>query len=471
MRQPFPRRLRRREFVRTVIGGSAAAGLALAVGRSSAAEKDAVLEVGQGIVDITPPLGLEMAGFHRAPGNERRITGIRQAAEVRALVIRHGPTEAAIVSLDVPTVSRDMAQRVAKQIAAKFGIAEANVRLCATHTHSMPSFCFLLQWGAVSPEYMATVEQRIIQAVELAKADLAPAELHLGKSRAVGGNFNRTTKDFKTDEHFGKDSTDDGRWLDTMVHVLRFVRGGVKPDLVWYHFSCHPVCFTDDQAGPDWPGLVATRCREKYKISPSYLQGHCGDVNPGDGTIWIGKAEPTADAVFAALGRAMDALAPVKVDAFRAVATDFAMPLDTALFQQWLTEYRNDPAKCTSGVWVDAGFAKAWYEDALKSDTTRTHLPVALGAMRLGSLGLVFHPAELFSAYGLTVRRDSPFADTLVIGYANDCIGYAPDPNSYKAGEYAAIVVPKILELPPFTPTAARALSAGMVEMLKQVAG
>ncbi|MBN2291419.1 MAG: neutral/alkaline non-lysosomal ceramidase N-terminal domain-containing protein [Pirellulales bacterium] len=470
--------MRRREFVKMVAGGTTLGGLALATGRSSAAEKKATnsagksgskLEAGEGVVDITPPLGIEMAGFHRPPGNERRIKGIRQKSEARAIVIRRGQNEAVLLSLDITGVSREMAQRIQKRIAEKTGIDAANVRICATHTHSMPTCCFYLQWGAISPEYMALVEKRSVEAAVLAKADLAEAELLLGKSRSVGGNFNRTTKNFKTDEHFGKDSTDAERWLDTMVHVLRFARGGSKKDLLWYHFSAHPVCYTDDLAGPDWPGLMANMVREKYKISPSYLQGHCGDVNPGDGKIWIGKTEPTAEAVFAAFTRAMDRMKTVKVDEFRVTTGDFGMPLDVELFGHWLEKYRKEPDKCNSGVWVDSRFAKAWYEHSIKQDVKRKQLPLAMSAMRLGSLGLVFHPAELYSYYGLAIQRDAPTPNTLVVGYADDSVGYAADPNAYKAGEYAAITVPKILLLPPYLPTAARDMSSHAVELMKKI--
>ena len=72
-----------------------------------------------------------------------------------------------------------------------------------------------------------------------------------------------------------------------------------------------------------------------------------------------------------------------------------------ALFQTWLDEYRKDPAACKSGPWVDAGFAQAWFESASKYDLNRTVLPITLAAMRLGEVGMVFHPAEMYSCYGL----------------------------------------------------------------------
>ena len=272
----------RRSFLKSTAWGAAA--LALPVRSSLAFSSKPSLEVGEGVVDTTPPLGIEMAGFHRPAGQERRIVGIRRPTAARAIVLRIGDVQAAIVSLDIVAVSSEMTVRVQQQISQQLGIPAANVRLCATHTHSMPAFFYLRQWGAMSPEYMASVEQKIVRAVEMAKADLAPATLSIGKTRVSGASNNRTTKTWKTDEQFTKDSTDAERWLDTMLHVLHFERGEGTRDLLWYHFSAHPVCYQDDQAGPDWPGLVDELVRQRLNMAPSFLQGHCGDVNAGDAT-------------------------------------------------------------------------------------------------------------------------------------------------------------------------------------------
>ncbi|OHB67985.1 MAG: hypothetical protein A2V70_09895 [Planctomycetes bacterium RBG_13_63_9] len=469
MSDPANRVLRRRAFLGRIVGGGAAAALALPVRSGYATVRGLQLEAGEGVVDTTPPLGIEMAGFHRPPGQERRIVGIRRPASARALVLRLGDTQAAIVSLDICGVSREMTARVQTRIAEQLGIPVADVRICATHTHSMPTLRYVRQWGAVPPEYMASVETKMVQAVEMAKADLTSSALYLGKSRAPGASNNRTTKTWKTDEQFAKDSTDAERWLDTMVHVLHFDRGEGKRDLLWYHFSAHPVCYQDDQAGPDWPGLVDELVRQKHKIPPSYLQGHCGDVNAGDADHWIGSAENTAEPVAAAIGRAVDTARRVKVDALRVQTQQLPVPLDMDLFAQWLAAYREDPSKCSAGPWVDAGFAKDWFQSSLRRDVSQGHTPAVLSAMQLGELALVFHPSELYSYYGLAIRRDSPLADTLVMGYADDLIGYLPDPNAYRAGEYSAITVPKIIDLPPFVPTAGRTLSGAAVAMLKRL--
>lgn len=463
--------IRRRDFLAGALGAGTliGAGLGLPAGTSRGGEELSSLRAGEGVVDITPPLGIELAGFHRAPGNERRINGIREPMAVRALVLAHANSQAAIISLDGAGVSQALAHRVQRQVEGQTGIPASNVRVCATHTHSAPAFCYLRQWGAIPTEYMAAVEKKAVEAVKSATEDLAPAALSLGKSQAEGGNHNRTTKTFKTDGQFGKDSTDAERWLDTMVHVMLLERTGGKRNLMWYHFSAHPVCYTDEQAGPDWPGLVARMTRDSHQVAPSYLQGHTGDVNPGDGSPWIGDVQETAEAVHGAIANAMDGLERVQVDTLRSKTQEFRVPFDMELFKDWIDQYRQDPSKCTSGPWVDARFARDWFEGNGDRDLSQTGLPITLAAMRIGNLGLVFHPAELYSYYGLAIRRDSPFPNTIVVGYADGLIGYLTDPQAYKSGEYAAIVVPKILDFPPFTPAAASEMTGTAVDLLKSL--
>jgi hypothetical protein len=468
---PKERRSRRDFLARTLCTG-ALAGISLGLprGRSHGGEDKRSLQAGEGVVDITPPVGIELAGFHRAAGNERRIKGIRQPMAARALVLQHGDTEVAIISLDSIGLGRDLARRVQQKVESQTGIPNSNVRVCATHTHSAPAFCYMRQWGAIPTEYMAEVEKKVVEVVSIAQADLTPSALFVGKSRAGGGSYNRTTKTFKTDEQFTKYSTDTERWLDTMLHVVFIERSGGKRNLMWYHFSAHPVCFADDLAGPDWPGLVDKMTRESHNLTSSFLQGHAGDVNPGDGSPWLGDVQETSTAVHGAIARAMGDLECVRVDSLESQTQEFSVPFNKVMFKEWLARYRQDPSKCASGVWVDVSFARDWFEANKKRNPSQTGLTITLSAIRIGSLGLVFHPAELYSYYGLAIQRGSPFASTIVVGYADGLIGYLTDPQAYKAGEYAAIVVPKILNFPPFTPTAANEMTTAAIDLLKKVA-
>ncbi len=153
-----------------------------------------MLEAGEGITDITPPLGVELAGFHKPPGKERVSTGVRQPCKARALVLRHQTTEVAVVSLDVCGCPAGFAQRVRKRAARSTGIPATQIRVMATHTHSAPTLRFFRQWGAVSKPYVELVEQRAVQAIESARQNLARAGCYVGQERVGGGNFKCTSK-------------------------------------------------------------------------------------------------------------------------------------------------------------------------------------------------------------------------------------------------------------------------------------
>jgi hypothetical protein len=374
----------------------------------------------------------------------------------------------ALVSLDVCGVSQDFCREVKKAIAEKGGIHPANIHIAATHTHSMPTLRHFRQWGGLPEDYRARVAKSVVEAVQLAKKDLAPAKLFLGKERVSGASHNRTSKDCKTDEHFTKESTDDERWLDTTLHALHFVREGASENLLWYQFSAHPVCYADEASGPDYPGLVASKMKAQEGISPSFLQGHCGDVNSG--TSGRGDAEAVSDAIVTALRQAIKSERPVDVNLIKQASATFDAPLDIELHKRQLEEYRSDPSQCNKGPWVDAEFARGWYEWASKWDVSKTSYSTPISAMQLGHVGLLFHPGELYSVYGLTIRRDSPFRDTIVIGYADDIIGYVPDPKAYEGTpEYAAVVVPKILSLPCYKPEVGRDLTAAGLALLRKI--
>jgi hypothetical protein len=120
---------------------------------------------------------------------------------------------------------------------------------------------------------------------------------------------------------------------------------------------------------------------------------------------------------------------------------------------------------------VDAGFAEDWYRGNAPRDLKQTNLPCTLSALQLGEVGFLFHPAELYTYYGLALRRSSPLRHTLVVGYTDGIVGYLCDPKAYQAGEYAALTAPKILDYPPFTPNAARQMTAAAVDLLKKVTG
>ncbi|NJN14620.1 MAG: VCBS repeat-containing protein [Planctomycetes bacterium] len=147
----------------------------------------------------------------------------------------------------------------------------------------------------------------------------------------------------------------------------------------------------------------------------------------------------------------------------------FEAPLDLERHRAQLERYRADPAACVKGEWGRRGVLEGVERGRRDLGSAKTSYGTPVSALRLGDVALVFHPSELYSVYGLAIRRDSPFAETIVVGYTDDLIGYVPDPKAYETGEYSALVVPKILDLPPFKPDVGRRLQATAIDLLKRL--
>ncbi|MBN2152402.1 MAG: hypothetical protein JW839_13200, partial [Candidatus Lokiarchaeota archaeon] len=57
-------------------------------------------------------------------------------------------------------------------------------------------------------------------------------------------------------------------------------------------------------------------------------------------------------------------------------------------------------------------------------------------AITLDGIAFVGVPGELFSEIGIRIKKSSTLANVLVVGYANDYVGYIPTRENYLAGGY-----------------------------------
>ena len=318
-----------------------------------------------------------------------------------------------------------------KRVAEAVGIPADNVRICATHTHSSPTFLYLRQWAPCRSSTWPPRPTILSKRSPPPKTTSRPPDLYVGKSRAEGGNFNRTTTAFKTDKDFSADSTDAERWLDTTVHVLRFERSG-KPDVLWYHFSAHPVCYTDGLAGPDWVGGAAELIRDKHRVVPAFLQGHAGDVNPGDGNPWLGDPGRTAAAVAAAVDRAIGNSAEHAVKEMRLARTTFQAPLDIELLKSSSSaiapSLRNAlPANGSTQVSPRRG------TKAPGSGISSRRPPRRLCRRCCWATSGCCSTPVSCTAIMVSISAAAPMEHLLVVGYTDGVIGYLTDPKAYRS--------------------------------------
>ena len=76
-------------------------------------------------------------------------------------------------------------------------------------------------------------------------------------------------------------------------------------------------------------------------------------------------------------------------------------------------------------------YAKDWIELAKTQEQVDS---VEVMAVRIGELAMVGFPGELFCEFGMQVKQQSPFKNTLVMGLANDNRKYFPTLESFSQG-------------------------------------
>jgi len=83
-------------------------------------------------------------------------------------------------------------------------------------------------------------------------------------------------------------------------------------------------------------------------------------------------------------------------------------------------------------------------------------------ALRIGEVGLVGLPGEIFVEIGLAIKQRSPFARTLVGELANDNLGYVPSDRAFDEGSYEVYTS----AVPPGTGALLADTAVGLLERL-----
>lgn len=175
-------------------------------------------------VEITPPVGVEMAGY--GPFLPRQCTEVLDPLYARALWLHSGGEAVALVSVDLCMPAWDTHRAAAAQLQAVCGLKPENLLIAGSHTHSGPATSFTVGWGERDPGYMAALPGLYAQAVLEARRNARPARLGASRVRVDGVAINR--------EQFLAP-------VDTAAQLLRIDSADGRPLAAALNFGAHPV--------------------------------------------------------------------------------------------------------------------------------------------------------------------------------------------------------------------------------------
>ncbi|HNY78471.1 MAG: neutral/alkaline non-lysosomal ceramidase N-terminal domain-containing protein [Sedimentisphaerales bacterium] len=420
-----------------------------------AARRDS-LEVGVGVVDITPPLGYRMSGYF----HERLSEGVSNPLHAKAIVMRQGATKAAMVFCDIIGLSPDVSRAARQRAESMTGIPAANILLAATHSHTGP-----LYWGTLrnhfheqalaksgqdpceSADYSAMLAERIVQAIRQADSAVRPVRVEAGIAQQQGLSFNRRfhMKDGTVRFNPGVLNPDIVRAagpIDPSVGVVLFRTADRNEALAGLvNFALHLDTVGGTQYAADYPYYLEQELRQTLggEFTLLFGTGTCGDINHIDVTR---QERLKTDEIGRTLAQTVvDALAGLKAAKAPSLAVARAVveaPLQTFTADE-IEQARRDIHKVGTQELPFLDQVRAYKILALQWRGGPT-LPLEVQVFRLSDeIAVVGLPGEVFVDLGLAIKQASPFATTLVIELCQDAPGYIPTRKAFAEGSYETV--------------------------------
>ena len=198
----------------------------------------------------------------------QNIEGILDRLYSRAIVIDNGVTSAALITVDTGMIPDPLWRNLTQRIEKELGIPEQNVLLTPTHTHS----------GMMRPG--RDYEENIFKSVKLAVERLQPARIGFGTGVSYL-NVNRNIIDPET-RRWWEGPNYDGP-SDKTVAVVYFESIDGEPIAVYYNYAMHAVTVGQlDRISADAPGAASRYIEDSFddRIVAVWSTGACGDQNP-----------------------------------------------------------------------------------------------------------------------------------------------------------------------------------------------
>lgn len=406
---------------------------------------------------ITPPLGAAMAGYFEPHHAEEVIADLF----ARALAVRDAQGRSvAIVACDVLALTADTVARIRERIAAAAPIAPDCVLVCATHNHTGPQTADIFGQPP-DPAYLDRLVEGAATAVVEALARTAPAELVFGTATEDRINTNRRVvmRDGSVHTHTTEADEEDevGREgpADPEVGVLAVQTPDAGRRALLVNYALHPTNVRGDRICPDYPGYLADILRPDLdgEAVTVFCNGACGNLDSktpflNDAAYGPGRAKRIARVLADAVHRALETRAPLQGDAASARSEIVRLPLKEVSQDQVAAARavlaRQEPQELifTRGTRRPSALKERIYAgEALRLAEMAAQQPwvdAEIQLLAIGDLAVVGAPVELFTEFGLAIKRIARrrWRHVIVVELANGYYGYVPTPKSFEGGGY-----------------------------------
>ena len=420
-----------------------------------------VIKAGAATSNITPWLGISINGSM----SDMKSRYIHDELNVRCLVLDDGQTKLAIAVCDACALAQSVVDDAKARIKSASNIPADHVLISATHTHSSGCLASGFQ-SEPDPAYQKFVATRIADAVSRAVSNLEPARVGWGVGKEPDQVFNRrwylkpgtvpadpfgkTTDRVQMNPGAGNANlVEPAGPVDTDVAVLFAETPNDRPIALLANYALHYVGGVGSgHVSADYFGEFAgemKRLLDADRADPPFVaimsNGASGDINNINVQAPEPALEPYAKIRLVGAELAIDA---ASVQASVLPRTDLNLDARSTVLQLQVRKPSASELEQARAIVADAGGVKAEMktfpqiyarETILLADYPET-VPVTIQALRIGDLGIVAIPCEVFVEIGMEIKEKSPLQPTVLIELANGYNGYLPTKKHHDLGGY-----------------------------------
>lgn len=419
------------------------------------------LRAGAFAMDVTPPkFPISVNGNM----TDHKASKAHDQLHARCLVLDDGKTQLAMVVVDSCMIPREIMDSAKQQAHKLTSIPVDRMLISATHAHSCPAVAGVFQ-SDPDADYSVYLAERIAAGIHMAQQNVAAAELAWGVGRNDTQVFNRRwllkepsseTNPFGRVDHVRmnpgysspKVSKSTGI-IDPEVSFLSVRTSTGQPVAFLANYSLHYVGGTGGDLSADYFGEFAQRIGQfinqnakdsKHPFVGIMSNGTSGDVNNVNFSLMSGpKREPFEQLRLVASSVAETANAAHSQAKYSGKISLAMREAELELKVRKPSAEDIDYAKKLLAAAGDPPYRKlpeVYARETLKMAEYPETVRVKLQAIRIGELGIVSIPCEVFTEIGLELKRRSPLKPTFTIELANGYNGYLPTPQQHELGGY-----------------------------------
>lgn len=394
-------------------------------------------------VDITPAIGMQMAGYSE---RDHGAEGVHDPICVKIIVIDDGSEKIAYALCDVVGVDLFVTTKVREIVSSSSDIKPENIMVGAIHTHSSVFACRLngqnfmptTQFDEESDNaYYQQFIRKIANGILWANRDLQEAKIGFGKGTITGLGTNRN---------------DVNAYYDESVNVIKLedINGKLMGAII--NHACHPTVLGESNYlfSADYVGYVRQHLQDMYPDAKFvFSQGAAGSASTrytkkgstfkeadrlsqilvGEVIKVLAKIETTSD--IKVCGKTAELVLPVKE-----FPSEEQCLADIENYKNILAKLEKEkaPRQEIRRAYVTLQGAERNYQK--KKNINVDKITTQMQSLNFGVCSLVGIPADVFAEIGRDIRLIQNQNEILVAGYTNDFVSYIVSKEGYEMDCY-----------------------------------